>query len=61
MSKIVNLKKKKKKKKKNYNSHIHHVYVMFYYVILWFYQNFKSENLCFLNTGPVTRDHVKSS
>ena len=36
----------------------------------WFYQDFKSENLCFLNLysdhaarmlGPVNRDHVKSS
>ena len=27
----------------------------------WFYQDFKSENLCVLNTGPVTRDHVKPS
>ena len=42
---------------------------MFYYEILWFYQDFKSENL-FLksmhsshceNTGPVTRNHIKSS
>ena len=37
---------------------------------MWFYQDFESENLCFFksvlsscseNTGPVTRDHVKSS
>ena len=42
---------------------------MFYYEIPWYYQGFKSENLCFLNvlssrsenTGPVTRGHVKSS
>ena len=43
---------------------------MFYYEIQWFYQNFKSENLCFLNlysihasenTRPVTRDRAKSS
>ena len=42
---------------------------MFYYEILWIYQNFKSENLFFLsilisrseNTGLVTRGHVKSS
>ena len=42
---------------------------MFYYKILWFYQDFKGENLFFKfvlssgskNTGPVTRDHVKSS
>ena len=40
------------------------------YEIPWFYQGFKNENLCFLksvlisrreNTGPVTRDHAKSS
>ena len=39
---------------------IYNVYVMFYYEIPWFYQDFKNENLCFLNlhenTGPVTRD-----
>ena len=44
---------------------------MFYYDIQWFYQGFKSENMCFLNfysvhahrgnAEPVTRDHVKSS
>ena len=41
---------------------------MFYYKISWFYQDFKSANLCFLNlylrienNGPFTRDHVKSS
>ena len=42
---------------------------MFYYEIPWFYQDFKGENLFFKfvlsshcgNTGPVTRDHVKSS
>ena len=34
---------------------------MFYYRIPWFYEDFKSEYLCFLNTGPVTRDHVTSS
>ena len=46
---------------------------MFHYKILWFYQDFKSENLPFLNlysvqtaripqnTGPITRGHVKSS
>ena len=35
-------------------------YVMFHYVTPWFYQDFKSENLCVLNIGPVTRDNVKS-
>ena len=30
-----------------YSSHINYVYVMFYYEILWIYQNFKSENLFF--------------
>ena len=37
---------------------------MFYNKFLWSYQNFKNENLLFksvLNTGPVARDHVKSS
>ena len=42
---------------------------MFYYEIPWFYQDFKSENLffksvlssCSENTGPASRDHVKSS
>ena len=29
------------------------VYVMFYYEILWFYQDFKTENLCFLNMHSV--------
>ena len=33
---------------------------MFYYVMLWFYQNFESENLKVVNTGLVTRDHVES-
>ena len=39
---------------------------MLYHEIPWFYQDFKCENLCFFlsscrkNTGPVTRDHVKS-
>ena len=30
-----------------YNSHKYNVYVMFYYEILWFYLDFKSENLSF--------------
>ena len=37
---------------------------MFYNEFLWSYQDFKNENLLFksaLDTGPVTRDHVKSS
>ena len=29
------------------------LYVMFYYEILWFYQDFKTENLCFLNMHSV--------
>ena len=38
---------------------------MFYIEIPWFYQDYKIENLwvffkSVLNTGPVTRDHVKS-
>ena len=41
------------------------VYVLFYYKILWFYQDFKSENPPFLvfhkNTGPVSTGDVKSS
>ena len=43
----------------NINCHIY-VHVMFYYVMLWFYQNFKSENLKVVNTGLITRDHVES-
>ena len=39
-------KKKKETNKKN-------VYVMFYYEIHWFYQDFKSENQCFLNLYSV--------
>ena len=31
----------------SYNAY--NLYVMFYYEIPWFYQDFKSENLCFLN------------
>ena len=43
---------------------------MFYKKILWFYLDFKSENLCFFksalssrseNNGLVTNGHVKSS
>ena len=30
-----------------------YVYVMCYYEILWFYQDFKKENLCFLNLSSV--------
>ena len=46
------------------------VYVMFYYKIPWFYQDFKSKSPFFLksvlssrseHTGPVTRDHIKFS
>ena len=36
-----------------YNSPIYNVYVMFYYKILWFYQDFKSGNLRFLNLYSV--------
>ena len=45
------------------------VYIMFYYEIPWFCQDFNSKNLHFFksvlslrseNTEPVTRDHVKS-
>ena len=32
---------------------IYNVYVMFYYEIPWFYQDFKNENLCFLNLHSV--------
>ena len=52
ISKILNL-KKKKKKKKNYNSHIYNVRVMFSYEFPWFYQEIKSENLCFLKLYSV--------
>ena len=38
---------------KNYNAHVCDVYVMFYYKIPWFYQDFKSEDLCFLNVYSV--------
>ena len=47
----------------------YNVYVMFYCKIPWFYQDFKSKNM-FLksvlssrceNTGPLSKDHVKSS
>ena len=62
-SKIVNL------KKKIYNSHLNNVCVMFYYKIMWFYQDFRNEILLFKsvlssrceNSGPVTRDYVKAS
>ena len=36
---------KRKKKHILYNSHICYIYLMFYYKIPWFYQDFKSENL----------------
>ena len=36
-----------------YNSHVYNVYVMFYHEILWFYQGFQSENLCFLDLFSV--------
>ena len=41
--------------KKNlfHKSHIYNIYVMFYYETTWFYQNFKNENLCFLNQYSV--------
>ena len=62
-----NLKNRASQKNIFYNSHIC-VYVMSYYEIPWFYQDFKSENLFFKsvpssryeNTGPITRDHFKS-
>ena len=52
-----------------YDYYIYNVYVMFYYEIPWFHQDFKSENLffksvltsCSDNTAPVTRDQVKYS
>ena len=44
---------KQKKKKENYNYHIYNVYVLFYYKIPWFYQDFKNENRCFLNLYSV--------
>ena len=47
ISKFVNL------KKANKQTNIKNVYVMFYYEIHWFYQDFKSENLCFLNLYSV--------
>ena len=39
-----NYESQKKKKKIQFSFN---VYLMFYYEILWFYQDFKSENLCF--------------
>ena len=51
ISKIVNL--KKEKKNILYNSHICYIYLMFHYKIPWFYQDFKSENLWFLNMYSV--------
>ena len=60
-----------KNKKITFTILIHNsVYVMFYYKIPSFYQDFENQNLCFFksvlssqseNTAPVTRDHVKSS
>ena len=50
ISKIVNHKKKKKLK---FSYTVYNIYVMFYYEIPWFYQDFKSENLCFLNLYSV--------
>ena len=44
---------KKKKKKMFYHSHIYNTYVMFYYEIPWFYQDFKSENLCSVHAGRI--------
>ena len=40
-----------------YSSHIYNVYVIFYYEIPWFYQDFRSKNPCFLNpySGHVAR------
>ena len=45
ISKIVNL----KKMILQFSNTVYNVCVMFYYEIPWFYQDFKSENLCFLN------------
>ena len=54
---------------KNILQILRNAYEMFYYEVLWFYQDFKCENLflksvvssCNNNTGPATRDHFKSS
>ena len=43
----------KNKIKKQFSYTTYNVYVLFYYDILWFYQNFKSENLFFLNQYSV--------
>ena len=45
--------KKKKKKRLQFLYTVYNVYVMFYYKIPWFYQDFKSENLRFLNLHSV--------
>ena len=46
---LKNLKKKKKKKLQFSCT----IYVIFYSEIWWFYQDFKNENLCFLNLYSV--------
>ena len=38
-----------------------HVYKCLCNVLPWFYKKFRSGNLSVLNTGPGTRDHLKSS
>ena len=48
-----NLKNHESQKNTCYNSHIDNDYVKFYYKIPWFYQDFKSENLCYLNLYSV--------
>ena len=40
-----------------YNSYTY-VYGIFDYVIPWFYQDFKSENLCFLNMNSVHAEGI---
>ena len=51
ISKMVNLKTNKQTNKQKITILIYllNVYVMFYCKIQWVYQDFKSENLCFLN------------
>ena len=46
ISKMVNPKR---------NIHINFTVLMFYYKILWFYQDFKSKNLCFFKSVLTSR------
>ena len=60
LSKIMNL-KKKKIKGLQFLYTVYNVYVMFYYKIPWFYQDFKSENLRFLNLHSVHAAKIRDA